>query len=83
MLTDNGLELTDRFVHGRERTPTGKHLFDRVCANSIERRPIRPWRPRTNGMAERFNGRVEAQRGRTSRAVPSSAAVWKHTGRTV
>jgi transposase InsO family protein len=66
VLSDNGPEFTDRFVHGRERTPTGKHAFDRVCAkHGIEHRLIRPWRPQTNGMAERFNGRIADQLGRT------------------
>jgi len=66
VLSDNGPEFTDRWAHARERTPTGTHLFDRVCAaHGIEHRLIRPWRPQTNGMVERFNGRVEEQLGRT------------------
>jgi transposase InsO family protein len=66
LLSDNGPEFTDRFVHGRERTPTGRHVFDVVCReHGIEHRLIRPWHPQTNGMVERFNGRVEDQLGRT------------------
>ncbi|HET7233030.1 MAG TPA: IS481 family transposase [Longimicrobium sp.] len=66
LLTDNGPEFTDPFVHGRERTPTGKHVFDRVCAkHGIEHRLIRPWHPQTNGMVERYNGRVADQLKRT------------------
>jgi transposase InsO family protein len=66
VLTDNGSEFTDRFVHGRERTPTGKHAFDRTCIqHGIEHRLIRPWRPQTNGMVERYNGRVTSQLART------------------
>jgi transposase InsO family protein len=66
VLTDNGSEFTDRFVHGKERTPTGRHAFDRVCAaHGIDHRLIRPWRPQTNGMVERYNGRVTDQLART------------------
>jgi transposase InsO family protein len=66
LLTDNGPEFTDRFVHGRERTPTGNHVFDRVCSShGIEHRLIRPWHPQTNGMVERYNGRVADQLRRT------------------
>ena len=66
VLTDNGSEFTDRFVHGRERTPTGRHAFDQACAaHAIEHRLIRPWRPQTNGMVERYNGRVADQLTRT------------------
>jgi transposase InsO family protein len=66
LLTDNGPEFTDRFVHGRERTPTGRHVFDKVCAaHGIEHRLIPPWHPQTNGMVERFNGRVTDQLART------------------
>ncbi len=43
-----------------EREPTGKHLFDQECAeHSIEHRLIKPRKPQTNGMAERFNGRIK------------------------
>lgn len=66
VLTDNGSEFTDRFVHGQERTPTGNHAFDKVCsANQIEHRLIPPWHPQTNGMVERYNGRVTDQLART------------------
>lgn len=66
VLTDNGSEFTDRFVHGRERTPTGRHAFDKACtAAGIEHRLIRPWHPQTNGMVERYNGRVTDQLART------------------
>jgi transposase-like protein len=60
ILTDNGKEFTDRFCPSGEREPTGKHLFDQECAeHSIEHRLIKPRKPQTNGMAERFNGRIK------------------------
>jgi transposase InsO family protein len=63
LLTDNGKEFTDRFCATGERTPTGNHPFDRVCAEqTIEHRLIKPvlfpTGPQTNGMVERFNGRI-------------------------
>lgn len=59
VLTDNGKCYTDRFTTGGERKPSGKHLFDQVCQkHNIEHRLIKPRRPQTNGMVERFNGRI-------------------------
>ena len=59
LLTDNGKEFTDRFVTAGERTPTGQHVFDQLCeALGIAHRLTRPRRPQTNGMLERFNGRI-------------------------
>lgn len=59
VLTDNGKEFTDRFCATGEREPTGQHRFDRMCAqHGIEHRLIKPKHPQTNGMIERFNGRV-------------------------
>ena len=59
VLTDNGKEFTDRFTSQGERNPTGRHDFDKVCAdNKIEHRLTRPFSPQTNGMVERFNARV-------------------------
>ncbi|WP_299083014.1 IS481 family transposase [uncultured Paraglaciecola sp.] len=58
-LTDNGKEFTDRFCATGQRAPTGKHLFDKECtAQGIEHRLIKPKHPQTNGMVERFNGRI-------------------------
>lgn len=59
ILTDNGKEFTDRFTASGERAPTGEHLFDQICADlNIDHRLIPPKHPQTNGMVERFNGRI-------------------------
>lgn len=59
VLTDNGKAFTDRFCVTSERRPTGAHTFDRGCAdNRIEQRLTKPRTPQTNGMIERFNGRI-------------------------
>ncbi|MGO2507354.1 MAG: integrase core domain-containing protein, partial [Psychrobacter alimentarius] len=59
VLTDNGKSFTDRFTVGGERNPSGRHLFDQECqSHGIEHRLIKPGRPQTNGMVERFNGRI-------------------------
>ena len=60
VLTDNGKEFTDRFSCMGVREPSWEHEFDRICLeNGIEHRLIRPRHPQTNGMVERFNGRIE------------------------
>lgn len=59
LLTDNDKAFTDRFTTAGERKPTGNHLFDKACSeHNIEHRLIPPRRPQTNGMVERFNGRI-------------------------
>ena len=64
LLTDNGSQFTDRFTSNKKddegnRIPSGKHVFDVFCKQSdIEHRLIPPRHPQTNGMVERFNGRI-------------------------
>lgn len=59
ILSDNGKEFTDRYCRTGERKPTGKHVFDEACMeNNIEHRLTKPRTPQTNGMVERFNGRI-------------------------
>ncbi|AIA71010.1 putative integrase [Pectobacterium atrosepticum SCRI1043] len=59
LLMDNGKEFTDRLFASREREPSGNHEFDQLCKElSIEHRLTRPRTPKTNGMVERFNGRI-------------------------
>jgi len=59
LLTDNGKEFTDRLFASRARQPSGHHEFDQLCqALGIEHRLTQPRTPKTNGMVERFNGRI-------------------------
>lgn len=59
VLTDNGKEFTDRLFANRARQPSGNHEFDQLCqALGIEHRLTQPATPQTNGMVERFNGRI-------------------------
>jgi hypothetical protein len=51
--------FTDRLFASKEREPSGNHEFDRLCQElGIEHRLTKPRTPRTNGMVERFNGRI-------------------------
>ena len=59
VLTEYGKAFTDRFGATGAREPTGQHRFDHVCAaHGIDHRLIKPRHPQTNGMIERFNGRI-------------------------
>lgn len=58
ILTDNGTQFTDRFT-SKEKQPSGNHVFDKACkTHVIEHRLSPPRHPQTNGMVERFNGRI-------------------------
>lgn len=58
VLTDNGTQFTDRFT-SKNKEPSGNHAFDKACVSAgIEHRLIPPRHPQTNGMVERFNGRI-------------------------
>ena len=60
ILTDNGKEITDRLFGLRKRAATGEHEFDTLCSElGIDHRLTPPKSPQTNGMVERFNGRIE------------------------
>ena len=60
VLTDNGKEFTDRLFGSRAKEASGDHEFDLLCDSlGIEHRLTKPRTPRTNGMVERFNGRLE------------------------
>ena len=60
LLTDNGSQFTNPFTaKGKNREPSGRHLFDRLCKQfDIEHRLIPPRHPKTNGMVKRFIGRI-------------------------
>jgi energy-coupling factor transporter ATP-binding protein EcfA2 len=50
----------DRLFGLRRRHATGAHQVDLLCAElGIDHRLAPPMRPQTNGMVERFNGRIE------------------------
>lgn len=58
LLTDNGSQFTDRFTSATKEV-SGEHAFDKACALlQIEHRLSPPRHPQTNGMVERFNGRI-------------------------
>jgi len=59
ILTDNGKEFTDRLFASRAEAASGDHEFGQRCAElGIEHRLTPPKSPQTNGMVERFNGRI-------------------------
>ena len=59
VLTDNGLEFTDKWARGKGMV-SGNHKFDVECAaDKIEHRLTAPYTPQTNGMVERVNGTIK------------------------
>jgi len=64
---------TFRFCATGEHQPTGAHAFDRVCTdNRIEHRLTKLRTPQTNGMIERFNGRIADVLATTPASTPPS-----------
>ncbi len=60
ILPDNGKEFTDRLFGLRQRAATGAHECDTLgAALDIDHRLTPPRSPQTNGIVERFNGRIE------------------------
>ena len=61
ILTDNGPEFSYKFLPKRRQTKK-EHPFDTICKkNRIEHRTIKYRHPWTNGMVERFNGKVKGK----------------------
>jgi len=59
ILTDNGLEFTDKWARGKGFV-SGNHKFDVECSiDEIEHRLTAPYTPKTNGMVERVNGTIK------------------------
>ena len=57
VLTDNGKEFTNKVFADNASNKT--HEFDELCLSlGIEHRLTKVRRPQTNGMVERFNGRI-------------------------
>ena len=57
VLTDNGKEFTNKVF--RQKAADNTHEFDLLCQSlGIEHRLTKVRRPQTNGMVERFNGRI-------------------------
>ena len=61
ILTDNGPEFSYKFLPKNRQTKK-EHPFDTVCKkHKIEHRTIKFRHPWTNGMVERFNGKIKVK----------------------
>ena len=62
ILTDNGLEFTNRLIKSKKGILCSKpSKLDVVCEREhIEHRLIKPFTPQTNGMVERVNGTIKS-----------------------
>jgi transposase InsO family protein len=61
VLTDNGLEFTNRFIKSKKGNYCSKSSkLDVICENnSIDHRLTKPFTPRTNGMVEKVNETIK------------------------
>ena len=61
ILTDNGLEFTNRFIKTKKGEPSKKlSLLDEICLKeNIQHRLTEPFTPKTNGMVERVNKTIK------------------------
>lgn len=61
ILTDNGLEFTNRLLMSKKGKPCQKpsKMDDKCAQNNIEHRLTKPATPKTNGMVERVNGTIK------------------------
>ena len=58
ILTDNGMEFSYNFLPKNRKTKK-IHPFDKICRkNKTDHRTIKFRHPWTNGMVERFNGKI-------------------------
>ena len=59
LLTDNDKTFTNRVTAQGSRAPSGDHIFGQLCAaHETDHRLIPIRRSQTNGIVERFNGRI-------------------------
>lgn len=61
ILTDNGLEFTNRLLKSKKGEPCKKpSLLDEICIKeNIEHRLTKPFTPKTNGLVERLNKTIK------------------------
>lgn len=61
ILTDNGLEFTNRLLKSKKGEPCKKlsKMDEKCLENDIEHRLTKPFTPKTNGMVERVNGIIK------------------------